>query len=63
LPGLLLEKGPRLAGIQLFASAPGVFLVGSGVSGFEAPVFFLGSGMGTTKIGAYASYGMTTDGK
>jgi hypothetical protein len=25
--------------------------------------FFLGSGMGTTKIGAYASYGMTTDGK
>jgi len=48
---------------QLFASAPGVFLVGSGLSGFEAPVFFLGSGTGATKIGAYALYGMTTDGK
>jgi hypothetical protein len=29
---------------QFLDSAPGVFLVGSGVSGFKAPVFFLGSG-------------------
>ena len=40
-----------------------MFLAGSGVSGFDAPVFFLGSGMGARKMGAYASYGMTTDGR
>jgi len=40
-----------------------VFLVGSGVSGFEAPVSFLCSGMGAMKSGAYALYGMTTEGR
>jgi hypothetical protein len=44
---------------QFFASDPGVFLVGSGVSGLEAPVFFPGSGAGTTTIaGAFGSYGI-----
>jgi hypothetical protein len=57
-------RGLRQIGHQFFDSAPGVFLVGSGVSGFEAPVFFLGSGTGTTTSGggAYASFGVTTDG-
>jgi hypothetical protein len=36
---------------QFFDSAPGVFLVGSGVSGFKAPAFFLGSGTGTIRRG------------
>ena len=34
----------RLIVDQFFGSAPGVFLVGSGVSGFNAPVFLVVAG-------------------
>jgi hypothetical protein len=49
---------------QFFDSAPGVFLVGSGVQGLPAPVFLQLSGTGTTTSGgaAYASFGITTGG-
>jgi hypothetical protein len=41
---------------QFFVSAPGVFLVGSGVSGFDAPVFLVvAGGVGA----AFASLGVT----
>ena len=49
---------------QLFASAPGVFLVGSGVQGLAAPVFLQLSSPGTIRIGdaTYAPLGMTIGG-
>jgi len=49
---------------QLFASAPGVFLVGSGVQELAAPVFLQLSRQGRTIIGCptYAPLGMTTGG-
>src|SRR5262245_165082 len=60
-----LRSNPRQAKSQFFVSAPGVFLVGSGVLGPKAPVFFLGSGAGTTTIvgGAFGSFGITTGGR